>query len=1079
MNRAIQHQLGYVLLCVCLLFCKANQAWAIDANPNTYTIQQPDGTPVGLRIRGDEWFHHEEDLNGYTVIKDRNWYVYARRDQATGRLVSSGLLAGIDNPAANGLKPGELPSKSVRNERAQNLGWPSAAPGNQQDGGTSASSVAAASGGVLKNLVVLIRWADHTSRTLPTSADVDVLMNNAGPHPTLAPTGSLKDVYLENSYGALSIESTVAEWVTSDQTEQYYANGQSGLTSLTHDAIRDALTKVDQFINFSDFDVDSNGVIDCITFLHSGYGAEWGGTDAFGTYYTDRMWSHKWSISGGWTSNEGVTVGAYHISPAVWGTSGSSIGRVGVIAHETGHFLGLPDLYDTDSSPGNGIGSFGLMANSWGFDGSQKYPPHMCPWSKVQLGWLSPTVIDTAGTYTIQQTETSSAAYRIDLGYPSQEYLLIENRQPVGFDGAMPQGGLAIWHIDEQSSHNTEGYPSNGGWTGTHYRVALLQADGNYNLEKGNNRGDAYDTWHASGHNEITISDAPLTGPFPNTDAYQGNVFAQTNNRIYDISSAGSTMTFSFAIVGEASDPPAAPTGLAAVAVSHEEIQLTWIDQAFDETAYRVERSSNGIDFIEIASLASNEISHNDTGLSPETLYWYRVYAINGAGSSGYSNLASATTTPPPPPPAAPTGLIATPTSDEAISLSWIDNAADETEYRVHRSLTGSGIWASIATLPQNTAGFVDSGLSPSTDYSYEVTAFNAWGESSSGIVSATTQSAPAFADTFANQDLAVSGTVSGTYLLTHVTDGVSQIITEIESGGKPSKRRSFLEHQWNFQNVRGGLAITLFVNAWAPDNSEGDHFTLEYSADAGSNWSPLLTIPAGSTPDTLYSAELPGNDPANILIRVVDTDSTQGNRSLDSFHVDSLYLRTDLDPKDTPPTPPANLIAAAVSASEVQLIWDDLSNNERGFRVWRSSDGITFTEIDTAPVDATSYLDRTASPNTTYVYQVEAYTASFTGVSNTASATTPDAIVLSASGYKRKGKANIDLIWSGGAGISSVEIWRSLDGGAFINLGTVSHEPSGTSYTDTTDLKGSFILDYEVRSTGGPLISNTVTVVF
>jgi M6 family metalloprotease-like protein len=77
--------------------------------------------------------------------------------------------------------------------------------------------------------------------------------------------------------------------------------------------------------------------------------------------YENRIWSHQWNID--WrSSRSGVRVTKYHVSPALWGTSGNSIGRVGVIAHETGHFLGLEDHYDIDYT-GNGLGFFCLMAS--------------------------------------------------------------------------------------------------------------------------------------------------------------------------------------------------------------------------------------------------------------------------------------------------------------------------------------------------------------------------------------------------------------------------------------------------------------------------------------------------------------------------------------------------------------------------------------------------------------------------------------------------------------------------------------------------------------------------------------------
>jgi M6 family metalloprotease-like protein len=134
----------------------------------------------------------------------------------------------------------------------------------------------------------------------------------------------------------LTIDSVVTEWVTLNYTQAYCTGGSSGLSTVIHTCLRNALSKVDSQINFSQFDVDGDLWVDAIGFLHSGYGAEWGGTDSYGTSYTSRVWSHKWGMST-WTSAEGVRVSNYHISPAVWGTSGSSIGRIGVIAHETGH----------------------------------------------------------------------------------------------------------------------------------------------------------------------------------------------------------------------------------------------------------------------------------------------------------------------------------------------------------------------------------------------------------------------------------------------------------------------------------------------------------------------------------------------------------------------------------------------------------------------------------------------------------------------------------------------------------------------------------------------------------------------
>jgi hypothetical protein len=173
----------------------------------------------------------------------------------------------------------------------------------------------------------------------------------------------------------------------------------------------------------------------------------------------------------------------------------------------------------------------------------------MSCWTKMALGWISPKT-PAYGVNTISDSSSTPDCFLIgdgEFGFPHGEYLLIENRQPKGLDATLLQGGLAIYHVDEYARFNNEGYPGQNNWprNGRHYRVALLAADGNYDLERRLNYGDAIDFFHSDGVHQLLPSDNDF-GPYPNTDSYQYGKIEQTNVQIFDISKSNDTMTFTF-----------------------------------------------------------------------------------------------------------------------------------------------------------------------------------------------------------------------------------------------------------------------------------------------------------------------------------------------------------------------------------------------------------------------------------------------------------------------------------------------------------------------------------------------------
>jgi len=708
------------------------------------------------------------------------------------------------------------------------------------------------------------------------------------------------------------------------------------------------------------------------------------------------------------------------------------------------------------------------MANSWGFNGSQLCPPHFSPWSKIDLGWATPVVISQPGQYVVGQAETNAEIYRINSGFPSNEYLLIENRQNAGFDCSIPQGGIAIWHIDDNTGFNTQGYPGQGGWpgNGNHYRVALLQADGDYDLEKGSDRGDSTDMHHAAGVDAI----GPGPGNHPNTDTYQNGSINVTGITVSDISASSASMTF--CLNGCTGVP--APSGLSATAQSKNNISLAWTDNSTGEDGFSVERSGDGNNWSALVTLGANVSSYDNINLLPDDTWYYRVRAYEAAENSAWSNTASATTFDNAP--VAPTGLNANGASDSQINLNWVDQAGNEDGYRVERSANGSTGWSAVASnLNANTISYSNTGLAARTEYFYRVAAFNSSPDALnySVIASATTQDPPPYVDYVAQSQTTSEGSVSGGYTNTHSDDGSVQSITEQQSGGNPRRRRSSLSHRWTF-NIVAGNSTTLTADAWSSGSSDGDDFQFQYSSD-GSVYTNVLLVSSTSSGNTQVAA-LPANLTGTVYIRVIDTNNSQGSSATDTVSVDYLAIRVD-NTSVTPPNAPSVLAASAIDYNQVDVSWSDNSNDETGFELQRATDGINFSTSWTLGAGVSSYSDSSVNELTTYQYRVRALKGtSQSGFSNVGSATTPKqpeggSISLSANGFKVKGRQQVDLSWSGSSA-DFVEIRRN---------GSVITSPTANDgfYNDNIGVKGGATYQYEVCDAGTNNCSNTDTVVF
>ncbi|MDD5677870.1 MAG: M6 family metalloprotease domain-containing protein [Kiritimatiellae bacterium] len=509
-----------LLLLPMMLLC-TQRASAVPACPAPATVIQPDGRAIQVYLRGDEFYHWNEDQRGFTVVKEpqSGRWVYAVLD-AQGNLARSELVVGKDNPAQSGLAPRLRPvgfhSRAKATAQGRLLSGAVAQKGPQRTPTT----------GTMKNLVVLVAFADKPSAY--TRTQFEALFNTIG-YSFDSAQGSVKDYYNEVSYNQLNVDSVVAEWVTLSRGYAYYgANDMYGNDAHPREMVQEALAALEvRGFDFSTLDSDGDGWVDGLTVIHSGGGEEYSGND------DNYIWSHQWSLSSTLVY-DGKRMQTYHTEPERrgWDSSPGTYGmtRIGVICHENGHFLELPDLYDYGYDS-EGAGNFCLMAGgSWnGNYGTQ--PAQMSAWCKKDLNWLTPTVVTTSGTYTVSRVEDNQTVYRLSGNFPSTQYFLIENRQGYGFDASLPGStrGLLVWHVDETVDDNDNQL---------HYKVDLEEASGTQHLELNENSGNDADYFRYGTMTTFNNDTAP------NNRSYAGTALDQD---ITAVSASSTSMTFTVA----------------------------------------------------------------------------------------------------------------------------------------------------------------------------------------------------------------------------------------------------------------------------------------------------------------------------------------------------------------------------------------------------------------------------------------------------------------------------------------------------------------------------------------------------
>jgi M6 family metalloprotease-like protein len=282
-----------------------------------------------------------------------------------------------------------------------------------------------------KLAIIGIEYPDQKHSARIKDADWEASMFSSGRYTEKSATGervygSMNDYYRELSYGTFTVEGKFAGWVEVSKKRQEYSTGSGTSTREKSALLTETLDKY-----LAKYGKESLKEFDGVFFLFAG--------SPVNTTRGSLYWPHRANVS-----HNGKSWPYFIVSEL---TRGGSMMDISVFCHEFGHMLGLPDLYARPEVPGmEGVGVWCAMSQQIG--GGR--PQHFCAWSKEQLGWIKPTIIDPRVRQKLilaPVEDDPTQCFKVMIKADGSEYFLLENRKKKGWDAGLPADGLLVWRV--------------------------------------------------------------------------------------------------------------------------------------------------------------------------------------------------------------------------------------------------------------------------------------------------------------------------------------------------------------------------------------------------------------------------------------------------------------------------------------------------------------------------------------------------------------------------------------------------------------------------------------------------------